>query len=307
MKQTRFIPIEECNLQVREDANGQPSRTVVGHPIVYGVRSVNLTPWSDTRVVYEILEPGCITQDVFDRSDVIYNNNHSTRIEDMIGRCYKGKGTLSIKPGERNVEISCDYPNTTVGNDTLEQIRLGNVFGMSFAFRDDWEDTENGVSYERTNETIDGKEVWLRHVKRIVELYDVANVTHPAYEQTDVATREQSEAIDKAIEAQMKREAGTTQETEEEKQAREAKEREANGGETNAEKAEREAREAKEREANGGETNAEKAAREQREKAEREARELEEQEQRFREQQAMRLRHRAQRLRTEQELESLIF
>ena len=301
MKQTRFIPIEECNLQVREDANGQPSRTVVGHPIVYGVRSVNLTPWSDTRVVFEILEPGCITQDVFDRSDVIYNNNHSTRIEDMIGRCYKGKGTLSIKPGERNVEISCDYPNTTVGNDTLEQIRLGNVFGMSFAFRDDWEDTENGVSYERTNETIDGKEVWLRHVKRILELYDVANVTHPAYEQTDVATREQSEAIDKAIEAQLKRE--QPQETEEEKQAREAKEREANGGETNAEKAEREAREAKEREANGGETNAEKAAREQREKEECEARELEEQEQRFRETRAMRLR--AQRKRTADEIESL--
>ena len=302
MKQTRFIPIEECNLQVREDANGQPSRTVVGHPIVYGVRSVNLTPWSDTRVVFEILEPGCITQDVFDRSDVIYNNNHSTRIEDMIGRCYKGKGTLSIKPGERNVEISCDYPNTTVGNDTLEQIRLGNVFGMSFAFRDDWEDTENGVSYERTNETIDGKEVWLRHVKRIIELYDVANVTHPAYEQTDVATREQSEAIDKAIEAQMKRECGDKNdkcdddpddkgETDEEREAREKAEREANGGETNAEKAEREAREAKEREANGGETNAEKAAREQRE--------LEEQEQRFREQQAMRLRYQARRLNDE--------
>ena len=302
MKQTRFIPIEECNLQVREDVNGQPSRTVVGHPIVYGVRSVNLTPWSDTRVVFEILEPGCITQDVFDRSDVIYNNNHSTRIEDMIGRCYKGKGTLSIKPGERNVEISCDYPNTTVGNDTLEQIRLGNVFGMSFAFRDDWEDTENGVSYERTNETIDGKEVWLRHVKRIVELYDVANVTHPAYEQTDVATREQSEAINNAIEEQLKREAGQ-QETEEQKrereerEAREAAEREANGGETNAEK---EAREAAEREANGGETNAEKEAREQRE--------LEEAaEQHEREMIAMRLHHRALRMRTEQELESLIF
>ena len=269
MKQTRFIPIEECNLQVREDANGQPSRTVVGHPIVYGVRSVNLTPWSDTRVVFEILEPGCITQDVFDRSDVIYNNNHSTRIEDMIGRCYKGKGTLSIKPGERNVEISCDYPNTTVGNDTLEQIRLGNVFGMSFAFRDDWEDTENGVSYERTNETIDGKEVWLRHVKRIVELYDVANVTHPAYEQTDVATREQSEAIDKAIEAQMKRECGDDDEAKKKAEEEEAAKREA---------------EAKAKE-------------------EREARELEEQEQRFREQQAMRLR--AQHRRREIDFESL--
>ena len=51
MKQTRFIPIEECNLQVREDVNGQPSRTVVGHPIVYGVRSVNLTPWRDRKSV----------------------------------------------------------------------------------------------------------------------------------------------------------------------------------------------------------------------------------------------------------------
>ena len=287
MKQTRFIPIEECNLQVREDANGQPSRTVVGHPIVYGVRSVNLTPWSDTRVVFEILEPGCITQDVFDRSDVIYNNNHSTRIEDMIGRCYKGKGTLSIKPGERNVEISCDYPNTTVGNDTLEQIRLGNVFGMSFAFRDDWEDTENGVSYERTNETIDGKEVWLRHVKRIVELYDVANVTHPAYEQTDVATREQSEAIDKAIEEQLKRECGDDDEAkkkaEEEEAAKRAAEEEAKKKAEEEEAAKREA-EAKAKE-------------------EQEARELEEQEQRFREQQAMRLR--AQHRRREIDFESL--
>jgi Phage head maturation protease len=291
MKQTRFIPIEECNLQVREDANGQPSRTVVGHPIVYGVRSVNLTPWSDTRVVFEILEPGCITQDVFDRSDVIYNNNHSTRIEDMIGRCYKGKGTLSIKPGERNVEISCDYPNTTVGNDTLEQIRLGNVFGMSFAFRDDWEDTENGVSYERTNETIDGKEVWLRHVKRIIELYDVANVTHPAYEQTTVGLREASEAIDKAIEEQLKRECGDDDEAkkkaEEEEAAKRAAEEEAKKKAEEEEAAKREA-EAKAKE-------------------EQEARELEEQEQRFREQQAMRLRHRAMRLRTEQELESLSY
>lgn len=303
MKQTRFIPIENCGLQLRESADGQPSRTVVGRPIMFGVRSVNLTPWSDTRVVYEILEPGCITQELINRSDVVYNNNHSNDIANMIGRCRNGKGTLTLALREQYVESECDYPNTTVANDTLEQIRLGNVYGMSFAFEDDWQDTENGVSYERTNETVDGKEVWLRHVKKIIGLYDVANVTHPAYEQTSVGTREQSDRINEAIDAQLKRE--QHQETEEEKQAREAKEREANGGETNAEKAEREAREAKEREANGGETNAEKEAREQRE---REERELEEQAaQHEREMMAMRLRHRAQRLRTEQELESLIF
>jgi hypothetical protein len=106
------------------------------------------------------------------------------------------------------MESSCDYPNTTVANDTLEHIRLGNVYGMSFAFDDRNANGEENVTYERTNETVDGKEVWLRHVWLITKLFDVANVTHPAYEQTSVATREASEAIDKAIEEQLKRECG---------------------------------------------------------------------------------------------------
>ena len=273
MKQTRFIPIENCGLQLRESADGQPSRTVVGRPIMFGVRSVNLTPWSDTRVVYEILEPGCITQELINRSDVVYNNNHSNDIANMIGRCRNGKGTLTLALREQYVESECDYPNTTVANDTLEQIRLGNVYGMSFAFEDDWQDTENGVSYERTNETVDGKEVWLRHVKKIVALYDVANVTHPAYEQTSVGTREQSDRINEAIDAQLKRECGGGDDDEAKKKAEE---------EAKAEE-ERKAQEAKEQA--------------EREAKEREERELEEQAQRARESQMLRLRSR--RLRSE--------
>ena len=308
MKQVRFFPNDLCGLQVREDENGQQSREVNGRAIVFGVRSVNLTPWSSTRVVYEVLEPGCLTQELINRSDVIYNLNHNSSVLNVLGRFRNSeKDTLKLELRADGVYNSCEMPQTTAANDALELIKRGDINGQSFAFEDDYEDTENGVSYERTNETIDGKEVWIRHVKKIIGLYDVSIVTHPAYEQTSVTTRENSEAIDKAIEEQLKRECGDKNdkrdddpddkgETDEERGAREKAEREANGGETNAEK---EAREAKEREANGGETNAEKEAREQRE--------LEEQEQRFREQQAMRLRHRAQRLRTEQELESLIF
>jgi len=301
MKQVRFVPNDLCGLQVREDENGQQSRVVEGRAIVFGQRSVNLTPWSSTRVVYEVLEPGCLTQELLNRSDVVYNLNHNSNVLNVMGR-YRNteKDTLKLELRADGVYNRCELPNTNAANDTLELIKRGDISGQSFAFEDDYEDTENGVSYERTNETIDGKEVWLRHVKRITGLYDVSIVTHPAYEQTSVGTREQSDAIDKAIETQLQRE---HQETEEEKKAREDKEREANGGETNAEKTEREAREAKEREANGGETNAEKAAREQREKEEREARQLEEQAQRFREQQAMRLR--AQHRRCEIDIESL--
>jgi len=254
--------------------------------------------------VYEILEPGCISRELLAKSDVILNLNHSNMVPDVLGRFRNSdKDTLSLELRGDGIDCRCDLPHTNNANDALELMKRGDITGMSFAFEDDWEDSENGVSYEKTNDVEDGKEVWLRHVKKITGLYDVAIVTHPAYEQTNVGLREASEAIDKAIEEQLKRE--QHQETEEEKQAREAKEREANGGETNAEKAEREAREAKEREANGGETNAEKAAREQREKEEQEARELEEQEQRFREQQAMRLR--AQHRRREIDIESLIY
>jgi HK97 family phage prohead protease len=275
MKQTRFIPIENCGLQLRESADGQPSRTVVGRPIMFGVRSVNLTPWSDTRVVYEILEPGCITQELINRSDVVYNNNHSNDIANMIGRCRNGKGTLTLALREQYVESECDYPNTTVANDTLEQIRLGNVYGMSFAFEDDWQDTENGVSYERTNETVDGKEVWLRHVKKIVALYDVANVTHPAYEQTSVGTREQSDRINAAIDEQLKRECGDD----------EAKRKAEEDAKAEEKRKAKEEQERKEREAE-------------------EQRELEEQAERFREQQAMRLRMKARRI-NDEFLESL--
>ena len=272
MKQVRFIPIATCGLKVREGEGQEESRTVVGTPIVFGVRSVNLTPWSSYREVYEVMEPGCISDQLLRESDVILNLNHNSSVLNVLGRCKNGEGTLKLTKNLRDIGCECDLPKTNAGNDSLELIKRGDITGMSFAFDDDWEDSENGVSYERIEERNDkGKEVWLRHVKKVTALYDVSIVTHPAYEQTSVATREQSDAIDKAIEAQLQRE--QHQETDEEKKAREDKEREANGGETNAEKAEREAREAKEREANGGETNAEKEARElaEREQKEREA------------------------------------
>ena len=284
MKQTRFIPIETCGLQLREPQEGQEeSRQIEGRPIVFGVRSVNLTPWSSTRKVYEILEPGCISRELLQKSDVILNLNHSNMVPDVLGR-YRNtdKDTLSLELRGDDIDCRCELPHTNNADDALELIKRGDINGMSFAFDDDYEDTENGVSYERTNDTEDGKEIWLRHVKRIKGLYDVAIVTHPAYEQTSVGMREVSDRIDAAIDAQLKREAGQ-QETDEEKAAREQREAE--------EKAAQEKKAQEERE--------------QKEREEREASELEEQEQRFREQRAMRLR--AQRLRTAEEIEQLIY
>ena len=226
---------------------------------------------------------------------MVLNLNHNSDVVNVLGRYRNNpdKDTLTLELRGDGIDCRCDLPKTNNANDTLELIRRGDITGMSFAFADDYEDTENGVSYERTNDVEDGKEVWLRHVKKITGLYDVSIVTHPAYEQTSVGTREASEAIDKAIEEQLKREADVAKDdkgnipadTEENK----------GGGAPSDETTEEIAKKAKE---------AEEAAK----REEEEQRQLEEAaEQHEREMMAMRLHHRALRMRTEQELESLIF
>jgi HK97 family phage prohead protease len=247
-------------LQVREPQEGQTaSRRIAGRPIVFGVRSNNLTPWSDYREVYEVLEPGCISAEVMQKSDIVLNTNHRNDVSCILGRYRNSdKDTLKLELRADGVDCDCDLPNTTTADDTLELIKRGDIDGMSFAFEDDYEDSENGVSYERMRDEETGKkEIWVRHVKRITALYDVSVVTHPAYEQTTVGVREQGDRINEAIEAQLKREQNTDddpdkkgegegEETQEEREAREQAEREANGGETNAEKQAREEREAQE-------------------------------------------------------------
>ena len=259
-KQVRFIPTQNCGLQVREPQEGQTaSRRIAGRPIVFGVRSNNLTPWSDYREVYEVLEPGCISAEVMQKSDIVLNTNHRNDVSCILGRYRNSdKDTLKLELRADGVDCDCDLPNTTTADDTLELIKRGDIDGMSFAFEDDYEDSENGVSYERMRDEETGKkEIWVRHVKRITALYDVSVVTHPSYEQTTVGVREQGDRINEAIEAQLKREQNTDddpdkkgegegEETDEEREAREKAEREANGGETNAEKQAREEREAQE-------------------------------------------------------------
>lgn len=278
MKQTRFIPIETCGLQLREPQEGQTeSREIEGRPIVFGVRSVNLTPWSSTRKVYEVLEPGCISRELLQKSDVVLNLNHNSDVVNVLGRYRNNpeRDTLKLEMRGDGIDCRCELPKTNNANDTLELIRRGDITGMSFAFSDDYEDTENGVSYERTNDVEDGKEVWLRHVKRINGLFDVSIVTHPAYEQTSVATREQSEAIDKAIEAQLKRECGDDDEAKKKAEEEEAAKR----------AAEEEVKKKAEEEAKA--------------KEEQEQRELEEMAERARQQRALRMRAKARMLNDE--------
>ena len=188
MKQTRFIPTNDCGLQLREPQEGQQeSREIEGRPIVFGVRSVNLTPWSSTRKVYEILEPGCISRELLMKSDVILNLNHSNMVPDVLGRFRNSdKDTLSLELRGDGIDCRCDLPKTNNANDALELMKRGDITGMSFMFTiddEEWQDLDT----ERP----------LRRIKKIGQVYEVSAVTWPAYEATEINARDK-EALDSA-------------------------------------------------------------------------------------------------------------
>ena len=203
MIQTRQINFAASGLQVREAAEGEESRTLVGYALKFGTRSVNLTPWSRWREVYEILNPGCISMEMLNRQDVVFTAFHNP--EKVLGRCTNGKGTLRMSIDSVGLHIECEMPHTELGNEILELVKRGDLCGMSFAYVTDEEDSENAVSYEREADK-DGKEVWLRHVKRIDKMFDVTVAGHPAYEETEISQRELFEAHLPKAEAEQQRE-----------------------------------------------------------------------------------------------------
>lgn len=203
MIQTRQINFAASGLQIREAAEGEESRTLVGYALKFGTRSVNLTPWSSWREVYEILEPGCISMEMLNRQDVVFTAFHNP--EKVLGRCTNGKGTLRMSIDSVGLRIECEMPHTELGNEMLELVKRGDLFGMSFAYVTDEDDSENAVSYAREADK-DGKEVWLRHVKRIDKMFDVTVAGHPAYEETEISQRELFEAHLPKAEAEQQRE-----------------------------------------------------------------------------------------------------
>lgn len=252
----RQIELQVSGLHVREAEGEQKSRTVEGYAMLFGVRSVNLTPWSSEREVYEVMEPGCITQDLLSRSDVVLTAFHNNQL--ILGRWRQGKGTLALEIDQRGLKIRCTLAETATADELLSAIERGDISGMSFAFTADEEDNENGVSYEKTLEkTAEGKAVWLRHVKKVTGLYDVTIAGHPAYEQTTIEAREIDEAIkracgddDKQREEEEKAKAEAEAKAEEERKAREEEEKKKAEEEAAAKaKAEEEAKAAAEAEA----------------------------------------------------------
>ena len=297
-KITRQIDLQVSGLRVREVEGEQRSRTIEGYAVVFGVRSVNLTPWSSDREVYEIMERDSITNDLLNRSDIVLTAFHDNTA--ILGRWRQGKGTLKLWLDERGMRFECTLGNTARADELLSAIDRGDIDGMSFAFTADEEDNVNGVLYEKTGErTAEGKVVWLRRVKKVTGLYDVTIAGHPAYPQTSVEAREAIDAFlnehlreDKADDPEDKTDdMDDTDDEEKDRACGGDKDRRACGGDGEKDRACGDDEEAKKK---AEEEEAAKREAEEQAKREQEERELEEQAERAR--QTRELRQRMQRM-----------
>ena len=142
----------------------------------------------------EILHRGCITQELIDSSNIVFLYNHD--YNQVIARANKGKGTLNIDLRDDGVYFDLEVPNTTMGNDLLENIRLGNITQCSFGFN--YANEEGAYKDEKIGD------VWYRNVYKIGELFDLSAVTYPAYDDTYVNARmqERSKMEDKLKETE---------------------------------------------------------------------------------------------------------
>lgn len=174
------IESSQVGAELRSDA-GQEQREqpaspkIVGYTAVFGVRTTIPSMFGEFE---EVIDKGAFRRAIREKQDVRALRNHDA--DNLLGRTTSK--TLRIEEDDIGLKIEVDPPDTTIGRDTVESIRRGDLSGMSFAFvvrAEKWINGEDGQPD-------------LRIIKD-VDLYDVGPVTYPAYEQTSADLREATE------------------------------------------------------------------------------------------------------------------
>lgn len=155
--------IQGSKLEAREAQDG--SKKLKGYAVVFN------SP-ADIGDFTEIVAPGSFTQTLREDDQVMLRDHQS---ELLLGR--RSAKTLILTQDEIGVAFELAVPNTSLGQDTYENVRLGNLKGCSFGFivRDsDWQQDRDGK---------------LTRVIKNVQCFETTLTAFPAYPATSVDTR----------------------------------------------------------------------------------------------------------------------
>jgi HK97 family phage prohead protease len=170
-RQIALSPEVPVAIELREDSG---LSKIVGYSAVFGVDTEIQTFFGSFK---ERIQKGAFRRAIREGQDVRALRNHDP--DNLLGRTTAK--TLRLKEDDTGLWIEVDPPSTTVGTDTVESIRRGDLSGMSFAFivrKEKWVNGEDGSPDVRIIQDVD--------------LFDVGPVTYPAYAQTSADVRSAS-------------------------------------------------------------------------------------------------------------------
>jgi HK97 family phage prohead protease len=167
------------NLAAKRSAGGASgdSRVITGHAAMYDSLSQDLGGFR------ECIRFGAFYRALQDNPNVVALFNHNNDL--ILGRTTAG--TLKLDDDGKGLAFEVSLPNTTVANDLLENIRLGNISQCSFGFfctADTWYE---GIDYGGS-EAVNPYEI----IREVIDLslVDVSPVCTPAYLSTDVSAED---------------------------------------------------------------------------------------------------------------------
>lgn len=164
---SKEIEIRTFDPSFKIEEREEGKRVLTGVAIHYNSESNNLP------FVEKIL-PGAFTESLRNLTnfEVLSMTNHDR--SQILGRTSNGSLRLYDSPTELRYEV--DIPNTSYGNDLIENVRVGNIAGNSIGFAkiDDYWEQRNGTMYRELREAI---------------LTQTSPEVTPAYSDTSVALR----------------------------------------------------------------------------------------------------------------------
>lgn len=164
---TETRELTTSNIEVREDEDGK--RTISGYAVKWEKKSHVLGYFMKFR---EQFKKGAFADSLND-GDQRFLWSHDT--SQVLGRTKNG--TLRLEEDDIGLRFELDLPNTTLGNDTLETIKRGDVDGISFGFSN---------PDDHIQEFDD--DIPLRTIRQ-ANLIEVSAVAFPAYPDSEVSAR----------------------------------------------------------------------------------------------------------------------
>jgi HK97 family phage prohead protease len=165
-------------MTVRTTADG--SKQIAGYAIVWNSPSCDLGGFT------EICSPKMLDRTLKQSPDVLALRDHKQEL--LLGRTTAS--TLELRTDSKGLAFTITLPKTAIGDDTAENVRVGNLSGVSFGFttiEDSWAEGTDG-SLVRT--LLD------------VDLYEISPTSFPAYADTSVSTRSCPADLRKRIKAE---------------------------------------------------------------------------------------------------------